>query len=156
MLKRVLMMLSMLASQAASAFSLTDSNGKTHTLDSYKGKWVVVNFWATWCPPCLDEIPDLVALHDKYKNSRLEVIGIVMDYQSNKQVMDFADSMFVNYPIVFGTPKIAEQFGPLQGLPTTYLYNPEGKRVAYQIGGITEEVVERYINRNRPAKNKHR
>lgn len=153
MLKRVLLAFSLLmATQAASAFTLTDSTGKTHTLDSYKGKWVVVNFWATWCPPCLDEIPDLVALHKKYKDSRLEVIGIAMDYQSTQQVLDFADSMFVNYPIVFGTSKIAGQFGPLHGLPTTYLYNPEGKRVAYQVGGITQEAIERYINRKNAIK----
>lgn len=153
MLKRILLALSMLAVTAtASAFSLTDSTGKTHTLDSYKGKWVVVNFWATWCPPCLDEIPDLVALHDKYKDTRLEVIGIAMDYQSPKQVLDFADGMFISYPIVLGTSKIAGQFGPLQGLPTTYLYNPEGKRVAYQVGGITKQAVERYINSKSTAK----
>lgn len=153
MLKRILLALSMLAvTGTAAAFSLTDSKGKTHTLDSYKGKWVVVNFWATWCPPCLDEIPDLVALHDKYKDTRLEVIGIAMDYQSPKQVLDFADGMFISYPIVLGTSKIAGQFGPLQGLPTTYLYNPEGKRVAYQVGGITRQAVEQYINSKSTAK----
>ena len=153
MLKRILLALSLVTvTSAASAFSLTDSKGKTHTLDSYKGKWVVVTFWATWCPPCLDEIPDLVALHDKYKDTRLEVIGIAMDYQSPKQVLDFADGMFISYPIVLGTSKIAAQFGPLQGLPTTYLYNPEGKRVAYQVGGITQQAVEQYINSKSTAK----
>jgi len=147
MLKRILLLLTMLAVTAtASAFSLTDSKGKVHTLDSYKGKWVLVNFWATWCPPCLDEIPALIALHDKYKNTRLEVIGIAMEYQNPKQVLDFADSMFISYPIVLGNSKIAAQFGPLQGLPTTYLYNPEGKLVAYQVGGITQQAVESYIN----------
>ena len=153
MLKRILLLLAMLAvTTTASGFSLTDSKGKVHTLGSYKGKWVLVKFWATWCPPCLDEIPDLVALHDKYKDTRLEVIGIAMDYQSPKQVLDFADGMFISYPIVLGTSKIAGQFGPLQGLPTTYLYNPEGKRVAYQVGGITQQAVEQYINSKSTAK----
>ncbi|MHB1173632.1 MAG: TlpA disulfide reductase family protein [Sulfuriferula sp.] len=147
MLKRILLLLAMLTVTAtASAFSLTDSKGKVHTLDSYKGKWVLVNFWATWCPPCLEEIPALNALHDKYKNTKLEVIGIAMEYQSPKQVLDFADSMFISYPIVLGSSKIAAQFGPVQGLPTTYLFNPAGKLVAYQVGGITQQAVENYIN----------
>ncbi|MHB1332988.1 MAG: TlpA disulfide reductase family protein [Sulfuriferula sp.] len=147
MLKRILLLLTMLVvTSAASAFSLTDSKGVVHTLDSYKGKWVLVNFWATWCPPCLEEIPALNALHDKYKNTKLEVIGIAMEYQSPKQVLDFADSMFISYPIVLGSSKIAAQFGPVQGLPTTYLFNPAGKLVAYQVGGITQQAVENYIN----------
>ncbi|MES2364557.1 MAG: TlpA disulfide reductase family protein [Pseudomonadota bacterium] len=147
MLKRILLLLTMLVvTTTASAFSLTDSKGVVHTLDSYKGKWVLVNFWATWCPPCLEEIPALNALHDKYKNTKLEVIGIAMEYQSPKQVLDFADSMFISYPIVLGSSKIAAQFGPVQGLPTTYLFNPAGKLVAYQVGGITQQAVENYIN----------
>lgn len=147
MLKRILLLLGMLiVTHAASAFSLTDSKGVVHTLDSYKGKWVLVNFWATWCPPCLEEIPALNALQDKYKNTRLEVIGIAMEYQNPKQVLDFADSMFISYPIVLGSSKIAAQFGPLQGLPTTYVFNPAGKLVAYQVGGITQQAVEQYIN----------
>ncbi|MHB1247128.1 MAG: TlpA disulfide reductase family protein [Sulfuriferula sp.] len=147
MLKRILLLLTMLVvTTTASAFSLTDSKGVVHTLESYKGKWVLVNFWATWCPPCLEEIPALNALHDKYKNTKLEVIGIAMEYQSPKQVLDFADSMFISYPIVLGSSKIAAQFGPVQGLPTTYLFNPAGKLVAYQVGGITQQAVENYIN----------
>lgn len=147
MLKRILLLLTMLVvTTTASAFSLTDSKGVVHTLASYKGKWVLVNFWATWCPPCLEEIPALNALHDKYKNTKLEVIGIAMEYQSPQQVLDFADSMFISYPIVLGSSKIAAQFGPVQGLPTTYLFNPAGKLVAYQVGGITQQAVENYIN----------
>ena len=153
MLKRILLGISLLLFVAsASAFTLTDSKGVVHTSDSYKGKWVLVNFWATWCPPCLEEIPDLIALHEKYRKTKLEVIGIAMDYQDPKQVLGFADSMFISYPIVLGNSKIAAQFGPLQGLPTTYLYNPEGKLVAHQVGGITQQAVESYINSRSTAK----
>jgi thiol-disulfide isomerase/thioredoxin len=148
MLKRVLLGISLLLCVAsASAFTLTDSKGGVHSSASYKGKWVLVNFWATWCPPCLEEIPDLIALHEKYRKTKLEVIGIAMDYQDPKQVLSFADSMFISYPIVLGDAKIAAQFGRLQGLPTSYLYNPEGKLVAYQVGALTKKSVEDYINR---------
>ena len=125
-------------------FKVTDTNGKNHTLAGYKGKWVLVNYWATWCPPCLEEIPDLIALHENKKNN-LVVIGVAMDYRNAKQVTDFADGLLVEYPIVLGTPQIVNQIGPVQGLPTTYLYNPEGKMVAQQVGLITREVVESYI-----------
>lgn len=128
----------------ASDFSVTDTTGKKHSLSGYKGKWVLVNYWATWCPPCLDEIPDLIALHDDKKNN-LVVIGIAVDYRSAKQVTDFADSMFVSYPIVLGTPKVISQIAPVQGLPTTYLYNPEGKMVGQQVGAITRKAIENFI-----------
>jgi len=139
------LLLALLASWAhAGGFTLTDTNGKTHTLDGYKGKWVLVNFWATWCPPCQEEIPDLIALHGEKKNN-LVVIGIAMDYRNAKQVTDFADGLLVDYPIVLGNAQIASQIGPVQGLPTTYLYNPDGKMVAQQVGAITRESVESFI-----------
>jgi len=128
----------------ADDFSVTDTTGKKHSLSAYKGKWVLVNYWATWCPPCLDEIPDLIALHDNKKNN-LVVIGIAVDYKSSKQVTDFADGLLVSYPIVLGTPKVISQIAPVQGLPTTYLYNPEGKMVGQQVGLITRKSIETFI-----------
>ncbi|MDP1644566.1 MAG: TlpA disulfide reductase family protein [Thiobacillus sp.] len=136
----------------AADFKLTDTNGKTHTLAGYKGKWVLVNYWATWCPPCLEEIPDLIALHENKKNN-LVVIGVAMDYRNAKQVTDFAEGLLVEYPIVLGTTQIVNQIGPAQGLPTTYLYNPEGKMVAQQVGLITRAEVESYIA-SKPARPK--
>ena len=130
----------------AADFRVTDTQGKSHTLSGYKGKWVLVNYWATWCPPCLEEIPDLIALNENKKNN-LVVIGVAMDYRSAKQVTDFAEGLLVNYPIVLGNPQVTNQIGPVQGLPTTYLYNPEGKMVAQQVGAITREAVESYISR---------
>jgi len=139
------LLLALMASWVQAAdFRVTDTNGKTHTLSGYKGKWVLVNYWATWCPPCLEEIPDLIALNENKKNN-LVVIGIAMDYRSAKQVTDFAEGLLVDYPIVLGTPAIIRQIGPMQGLPTTYLFNPEGKMVAQQVGLITRQAVESYI-----------
>lgn len=139
------LLLALMASWVQAAdFRMTDTDGKTHTLAGYKGKWVLVNYWATWCPPCLEEIPDLIALHGNKKNN-LVVIGVAMDYRNAKQVTDFAEGLLVDYPIVLGTPQIVNQIGPVQGLPTTYLYNPEGKMVAQQVGSITRAVVESYL-----------
>jgi thiol-disulfide isomerase/thioredoxin len=146
MLRRsLLIVLLSLAGLQAQAFTLVDSKGKTHSLAQYKGKWVLVNFWATWCPPCLEEIPDLVALHDNKKN-KLVVLGVAMDYKDPKQVLQFADQMMVSYPIILGDQKMAAQIGAIPGLPTTYLYNPEGKVVAYNVGALTRDAVERYIS----------
>jgi thiol-disulfide isomerase/thioredoxin len=133
---------------SAQAFTLVDSNGKTHTLAQYKGKWVLVNFWATWCPPCLEEIPDLNALHENKKNN-LVVLGIAMDYQDPKTVLQFADQMMVSYPIILGDRKTAAQIGSITGLPTTYLYNPQGKMVAYNVGALTRQAVESYITKKK-------
>lgn len=139
------LLLALLASWVqANDFSVTDTAGKKHSLSAYKGKWVLVNYWATWCPPCLDEIPDLIALHEDKKNN-LVVIGIAVDYRSAKQVTDFADGMLVSYPIVLGTPKVISQIAPVQGLPTTYLYNPQGKMVGQQVGAITRKSIEAFI-----------
>ena len=147
----LLLALMVSAAQAAD-FKVTDTKGKTHSLSGYKGKWVLVNYWATWCPPCLEEIPDLIALHENKKNN-LVVIGVAMDYRNAKQVTDFAEGLLVEYPIVLGTPEIISQIGPVQGLPTTYLFNPEGKMVAQQVGLITRASVESYIA-GKPARPK--
>lgn len=139
----LMLALAAMAAQAA-GFSVTDTSGKKHSLAGYKGKWVLVNYWATWCPPCLDEIPDLIALHENKKNN-LVVIGIALDFRGAKQVTDFAESMLITYPIVLGSPEVVNQIAPVQGLPTTYLFNPEGKMVAQQVGAVTRQSVENYI-----------
>lgn len=145
MLMRALLVFVLMGfSLAAQAFTLVDSQGKTHTLAQYKGKWVLVNFWATWCPPCLEEIPDLNALHNNKKNN-LVVLGVAMDYRDRQTVLDFAERLKVSYPVIFGDRQIAAQIGKVPGLPTTYLFNPQGKVVAYNVGALKRETVERYI-----------
>jgi len=141
-----------LAGSAAQAFALTDANGRVHRLEDYRGKWVLVNFWATWCPPCLDEIPDLVALHEERSKRDLVVIGIAMDYQSREVVLQFVDQMFITYPIVFGTPAIAAQIGKIPGLPTTFIYDPDGNMAVRHVGPLTKEAVERILDQRRGLK----
>lgn len=129
----------------AADFALEDMQGRTHRLADYRGKWVLVNFWATWCPPCLSEIPELSSLHDAHKDSDLVVIGIAMDSGSSRKVADFAEAHGMSYPIVMGSRKIAAQIGKLEVLPTSYLYAPNGEQVSYQNGEVTRESVETYI-----------
>jgi thiol-disulfide isomerase/thioredoxin len=128
----------------ADGFNVTDLNGKAHALSDYRGKWVLVNFWATWCPPCLEEIPDLLALEESHKE--LIVIGVAMDYKSKKEVLDFADDNLMSYPLVLGDEKTVSQFGSTDVLPTSYLYNPQGKLVKRYRGSISRAAVEKLLS----------
>ena len=141
----LLLLISGVAS-AAPGFSVTDMAGESHRLADYRGKWVLVNYWATWCPPCLDEIPDLVALYDERHDKDLMVIGVAMQYKSSKEVADYVDDMLMSYPIVLGDDKITAQIGSADVLPTTYIFNPEGKLVATRHGLITKAYVEHLIS----------
>jgi len=123
-----------------------DNVGKPHRLSDYKGKWVLVNYWATWCPPCLEEVPDLVTLYDQHKGRDLMVIGIAFDYKSAKEVEKFVDDMLISYPIVLGDEKVAAQIGSAAVLPTTYFYNPQGKLVKVKRGIVTRQYVEQIIS----------
>ena len=129
---------------AASEFVFKDMQGGVQRLSDYKGKWVLVNFWATWCPPCLEEIPDLVEMHNARKASDFVVIGIAMS-SSMDSVNAFAKQMEISYPIVFGDEKAAAQIGKVVALPTSYLYDPTGKLVSYQAGMVTRDDIEVFI-----------
>jgi len=153
-LLRVLMMAGLLAftlNAWANEFVFKDMQGKVQRLSDYNGKWVLVNFWATWCPPCLEEIPDLVDMYNARKASDFVIVGVAMS-SSKDSVLSFAKQMEISYPIVMGDDKIAAQIGRIDALPTSYLYDPSGKLVSYQAGMVTREAIETYI-RSKTKKN---
>ncbi len=127
----------------AADFSFKDLQGKEHRLSDYKGKWVLVNFWATWCPPCLHEIPELISLHNAHKD--IQVIGLAMDSGTAKVVAAFAKKQGMIYTVALSDRKLQAQIGEIEGLPTSFLYNPQGEQVSYKVGEVTREGIEDYI-----------
>ncbi|MBL4762046.1 MAG: TlpA family protein disulfide reductase [Gammaproteobacteria bacterium] len=141
----------LLVSQNSSAqaidMTMTDLQGVEHRLSGYKGQWVVVNYWATWCPPCLEEIPELVQFHEQHKDKDAIVLGINSENISEQRLMEFLDDYFVTYPVFPSKPSIQTPFGPLPGLPTTYLIAPDGDLVARQVGGVSAKVIEEFMQK---------
>jgi len=132
-------------SGAVADFMLKDLAGNKHQLSAYKGKWVLVNYWATWCPPCLEEVPDLVNLYDHRKQKDLMVLGVVFDYKDVKEVNEYVDDMLMSYPVVLGDDSVTAQIGSAGVLPTTFIYNPQGKLVKIKRGIITRAFIENMI-----------
>jgi thiol-disulfide isomerase/thioredoxin len=143
-LLRLLAVVMLAASTAASAesFVFKDMQGHDQRLQDYRGKWVLVNFWATWCPPCLEEIPDLVKLHEAHHD--IVVIGVALD-SSKESVVQMVAKKKISYPVVIGDYDLAAQVGEVNALPTSFMYDPAGKLVSYQEGGVTRASVESYI-----------
>jgi thiol-disulfide isomerase/thioredoxin len=127
----------------AGDWNLKDKDGAHYTLSGLSGRWVLVNFWAPWCPPCLEEMPDLNVLQQRHKD--LQVIGVAVMYGSRKDVMDIVSKKSISYPIVFGNEDTAGDFGGLDGMPTSFLYSPSGKLVGHHQGILTKNDVEQAI-----------
>ena len=127
-------------------FTLPDLEGKPVSLSDYRGKWVIVNYWATWCPPCLEEIPELVSLHEDNSDS-LVVLGVDYEEVNTAYLKEFVESHMMTYPVVRTEPVPMTALGPVMGLPTTYIISPAGERLARQEGPVTQADIEKYIAR---------
>jgi peroxiredoxin len=126
-------------------FTLKDMNGVTVKLSSFKGKIILLNFWATWCPPCKVEIPDLIALQDEYADD-LVVLGFSVD-DTPELLKPFAAEYAINYPLLVGLghENVQEAYGPMWGIPVTVVIDRDG-RIAQKHSGIrTKEQIEREI-----------
>ena len=129
--------------QKAPDFSLISLNKNEIKLSNYRGKVIILDFWATWCPPCRVEIPFFIELYKQYKEQGLAIIGVATSDEKNK-VEAFAKNYKINYPVVMGNEKIVEDYGGIRGLPTTFIIDKEGnireKFIGYRPKEVFEEV----------------
>jgi thiol-disulfide isomerase/thioredoxin len=147
MLRVLLLLAPVLALADPPEFTLPDLDGREHRLSDYRGKWVLVNYWATWCPPCLEEMPELEMFHNARKDEDAVVLGVNMEDISNKRLRAFVAEQFVSYPILRERPGPRSALGPIRAMPTSYLVDPEGRVVAKQVGVVTAEGLNRFIER---------
>ena len=126
---------------AAPVVAMRDLDGREVSLASLRGKVVLVNFWATWCGPCRAEIPDLVALQEKYRD-QLQVIGISQDEVPVDLVRRFAADHRMNYPVVMSTPEIEKLFPGVNALPTSFIVDRESRIVQKHVGMLTASLTE--------------
>jgi peroxiredoxin len=131
--------------QQAPDFSLTDATGKTVTLSDFKGKVVLLNFWATWCSPCRIEIPWFVEFQRAYRDQGFEVMGVSMDEEGWEVIKPFLDRMEVNYRILLGDDMVAQQYGGVEALPTTFLIDRQGRIASTHVGLVSKDVYEKDI-----------
>ena len=134
----------------AAGFDLTDTTGRHHRLADYKGRWVVVNFWATWCVPCIREIPEIAAFARAHPD--VVVIGVATDEEDAAKVRRFAAKVGHGYPLVIADDAVEKQLGHPYALPATRIYDPAG-RVAYdRVGRLDRKALEDITRAKGPDK----
>lgn len=126
-------------------FALKDSTGKVQRLSDYRGKVVMVNFWATWCAPCKIEIPWFVEFQSKYRGADFAVLGISMDEDGWDSVRPYMKDHNFDYPIVIGDDAVGKLFGQIDDLPTTFLIDRDGQIVKKHVGLISKGAYEEEI-----------
>ncbi len=133
-------------SQANLDFTVKDMNGASVRLADYKGKVIVLNFWATWCPPCKAEIPGFVALQDQYKDQGLVILGVSGD-DDPETLKAFANEWKINYPMLVGRDESAllDAYGPIYGYPISVIVGRDGAVCGRHVGPATKEEFEQEI-----------
>jgi len=123
---------------------LTDLNGQNLNTATFRGKVLLVNFWAAWCTPCADEVPQFVNLQQKYHDEGLQIIGISID-DSDSELRDFYRRYKINYPVIAGSQKIAQDFGGILGLPTTLVIRRDGDIEEKFVGATDFAMLEKHV-----------
>ena len=154
--------MSKLKGKAAPGFALEDLSGKKVTLASYKGKAVLINFWATWCAPCKIETPWLIELRNQYATQGFEVLGISADdldadnpqklSEEKKEIARFAEQMHIPYPVLIDGDSLSTPYDGLDALPASYFVDRNGTVVAAQMGLTSKEEIEADIKKALGAK----
>jgi peroxiredoxin len=129
--------------QAAPDFSVKDIEGRTITLAGLKGKVVLINFWATWCPPCREEIPDFVAFYNENKDRGLEIVGLSVDNMTAAELKPFVTYFKMSYPVAFATSKIVRDFDPGDAIPTTIVIDKKGVVRDKQVGAMDRATLDK-------------
>jgi len=146
----------LLQSGPAPDFSLEALNGKTTKLSDFRGKAVLLNFWATWCGPCKIEMPWFVDLQKEYGSQGLQIVGVAMDDASKEDIAKFAKDMGVNYPILIGKEAVGDEYGGVPALPESFLIARDGRIVDRIIGlrgkAEIEDAVKKALD-TRPSTN---
>lgn len=131
-------------SRANMNFTVKDMNDADYKLGDLKGKVVLVNFWASWCGPCLTEIPEFIKVREQYHEKGFEIVGISTD-DSPEQLREFAAKYKTNYPLVQVTGEVEEAFGPVFGLPTSILIARDGSVCKRHFGPLSKEQLEKEL-----------
>ena len=131
-------------------FSVSDLNGNTFTLADFRGKVLFVNFWATWCPPCREEIPDFVEFYAAEKGNGVEILGISLDTRGKDALVSFVEKYKINYPVVLesrrATEKLVYDFEPGQFIPTTIIIDKQGRIRNKHVGPLNKALLKRYFD----------
>ncbi|MFZ1134783.1 MAG: TlpA disulfide reductase family protein [Candidatus Korobacteraceae bacterium] len=132
------------SSNSAPNFTVNNIDGKKLSLSDYKGKVVLLDFWATWCTPCRAEIPHFVEMQEKYGPQGFQVIGISMDDDA-KPVREFYQQYKMNYPVAVGDDKLADRFGGVMGLPVNFVIDREGRIHSKHLGATDVSVFDEEV-----------
>ncbi len=127
-------------------FRFSDLDGNIHQSANYKGKWVIVNFWATWCGPCVREIPELNQFYHKHRDLGLEILGVNYEELTPAQIVLALDQFKIDYKVLYlgEDPQMSEAM-LLKGLPTTFVISPDSRLIKTWTGPVTQIELEEYL-----------
>lgn len=133
------------AVEKAPDFTLPDLEGKPFSSSGLKGKVVILDFWATWCPPCRAELPHFKSLYKQYQAQGLEIVGVALDHGGASIVKPFVEDNEIRYRILIGNKKVTADYGGIRGLPTTFVIDRKGRIVEKFVGYRDKETFESAI-----------